>query len=65
MKHNYSITMRVRFSVLAESEEEAERIATELCDIEDETPVRARYDIDAYYTPNQSDDIKRDALNQE
>lgn len=65
MKHHYAITIKVQFSVLAESEEEAERIATELCDIEDETPARARYDIEAYYTPNQSDNIKRDALNQE
>jgi hypothetical protein len=65
MSDYYSITIKVTFGVLADSEEEAERIAIEECDIEHEVPSRACCSTDIYLTPNQSDDIKRGAVNHE
>jgi hypothetical protein len=60
----YSIEIRVRFGVLAESKEEAETIAGNLVEFDDYPP-GADPTVDAYLTPNQSDDIKRHAANYE
>lgn len=65
MKNYYAITMQVKFAVLAESEEEAERVAAEILPDETDFPVRASVDIEAYCTPNQSEDLKRTAVNYE
>jgi hypothetical protein len=65
MKNNYTIQRRVTFSVLAESETEAETIANDLMPDENEYPVRALVSMDAYYTPNQSEDCKSYAVNYE
>ena len=65
MKNNYTIQRRVTFSVLADSETEAESIANDLMPDEDEYPIRAMITTDAYYTPNQSEDCKSYAVNYE
>jgi hypothetical protein len=62
MSDNYSISVRVNFSVLADSIEEAEEIAKELLQF-DNVPRQATVRVDAYYTPNQSDHIKSYAAN--
>lgn len=62
MSHYYSITVRATFGVLADDQAEAEQLARQACPTED-FPVRASVSIDAYLTPNQSADLKRDAIN--
>jgi len=64
MADNYSVYIRVSFSVLAESLEEAEELAKELCQF-DQVPHQATVQVDAYHTPNQSEQIKRYAVNGE
>lgn len=63
MKDNYAIQRKVTFSVLADSEEEAESIANSLMPDEDEYPVRANVQIDVCRTLNQSDNCKSYAVN--
>lgn len=63
MKHYFSITVKVAFGILAESQEEAESLAAGLCDIENDIPARSLLSVEAYHTPNQSDAIKQNAVN--
>lgn len=63
MADYYSVSVRASFGVLADSQEEAEEIARSILPDEDEYPVSANVMVDAYLTPNQSDDIKRWAVN--
>lgn len=63
MADYYSVTVRASFGVLADSQEEAERLAKELCPM-DEAPKRSNVQHDAYRTPNQADYIKQEAVNQ-
>lgn len=63
MADYYSVSVRASFGVLADSQEEAEEIARSMLPGEDEYPARANVQVDAYLTPNQSDDIKRYAEN--
>lgn len=62
MADYYAITVRATFGVLADSQEEAERIAQELCPMDD-APARANISHDAHLTPNQADYIKNEAVN--
>lgn len=65
MSDYYSIDVIVRFGVLADSREEAERLAAELAGFdESDIPARAYFSIDAYRTPNQADYLKAEAVNQ-
>jgi hypothetical protein len=60
----YSITVKVSFGVMADSTEDAERIASQLTEgMEDEIPSRAIVSVDAYLTPNQAPYIQREAAN--
>lgn len=60
----YAITIRVEFGVIADSNEEAERIASNLTEgMSDEIPITARVVVDAYLTPNQERYIQREAVN--
>ncbi len=65
MSKYHAVTLKVTFGVLADSEAEAERIAAEMLPDEAEYPARASVSIDAYHTPNQSDNLKRQAVNYE
>lgn len=62
MSDYYSVTVRVLFGVIANSQEEAEELADSLCPIDD-APVQATISIDAYRTPNQADHIRAKAAN--
>lgn len=64
MKALHSVTRIVEFSVLAESIQEAEKVAADACPI-NEFPPGAIIDTRAYRTPNQSEDLKRRAVNYE
>jgi hypothetical protein len=62
MQNYYSIEIRVRFGVLADSQEDAEEIAQKLVPIDD-FPPGADPICDAYLTPNQCASIKKTAVN--
>ncbi len=62
MSHHFSVSIRVSFSVLAESQEEAEELAKEYCQF-DKVPRQSTVLVDAEYTLNQSDRIKSYAVN--
>lgn len=64
MPDYYSITVRATFGVLADSQAEAERMAKELCPMDD-VPSRAVISHDASITLNQADYIKQQAINQD
>ncbi len=64
MKALHSVTRLVTFSVLADGIKEAEQLAAEACPI-NEFPAGANIDTRAYRTPNQSEDLKRLAINYE
>jgi hypothetical protein len=64
MSDYYAVSVRVEFGVIASSEEEAEEMARELVPIDD-VPARAIASTEVYLTPNQSDQIKRYAVNAE
>lgn len=64
MKELYSITRKVTFYVLADGNREAEKLAEEACPLDDR-PVLSNEDTHAYCTPNQSEDLKRRAINYE
>lgn len=62
MKHYFSVTFKVTFGLLAESQQEAEELAKEMLPIDD-LKSRMLHNIDAYFTPNQSQSIRFGALN--
>lgn len=62
MSDYYAVSVCVEFGLIANSLEEAEEMARKLVPLDD-VPARAMVSIDAYLTPNQSDRIKRYALN--
>lgn len=64
MKTLHSVTRSVRFYVLADDENEAKKLAIEVCPI-DEYPAQASLDTRVYCTPNQDADLKRLAINYE
>lgn len=60
----FSITLTVRLGVLESSREEAEVTAEKILkDAIANLPHGARTDINAYETPNQTDALKRSAVN--
>lgn len=62
MKALYEVTRMVKFAVLADDRNDAEKIAVEVCPIE-EFPFGAILVTRAYLTPNQSADLKTLATN--
>lgn len=64
MKH-YAVTVKAVVSVLAISHEDAERVIKNqyIDPITDYLPEQINFDCTAYETPNQSDAIKRRAIN--
>lgn len=62
MKYYFAVEVIARFGVLAESQEEAYKLAEELCPVDD-APARARISHEAYCTPNQREDLKKEAVN--
>ncbi|MYM92574.1 hypothetical protein [Duganella vulcania] len=62
MKALHEVTRLVKFTVLADGVKDAERIAAEVCPI-NEFPPGAIIDTRAYLTPNQSEELKRRAIN--
>jgi hypothetical protein len=64
MKELYSVTRTVTFSVMAENMKDAEVLAADACPIDD-APARANVDTRAMRTLNQSEDLKRLAVNYE
>lgn len=64
MSRYYAVTMKVSFGVMADSAEQAERLASDLTEgISDDIPSRATVSVDAYLTPNQAPYIQRGAVN--
>lgn len=60
----YDITVKVNFYVLADSEEEAKKIALDkMADIEATIPAKSYFNVDAYHCPNQADYLKAEAIN--
>jgi len=60
----YAVSIRVEFGVMADSSEEAERIASKFTEgMAGEIPITARVVVDAYLTPNQARHIQREAVN--
>jgi hypothetical protein len=62
MKHYFSVTFKVTFGLMAESQQEAEELAKEMLPIDD-LKSRMVHSVDAYFTPNQSQSIRFGALN--
>lgn len=64
MTELYSVTRTVTFSVMAESIKEAEMPAADACPVDD-APPRANVGTRAMRTLNQSEELKRLAVNYE